>query len=361
MLTQMRFTNWRSLRDVTIENLTPITVFIGANSTGKSNILDALHFVRYAENAGGSEAAFVWRMKEKVRTLGVTIGSPVELELTYTFSDQDSTATKTTTMLHKYAVSFQEDVTTVGLEKTWRGPFLSDEAEERLHAKVSSFVKLRWQLLREGFSPPPTLGADAKPGPDGLYIIEPSAQNVPLILNFMQQMQPDIYRQLEADLQQLLGYVSQLGTISDDKETRYFVEERSSLGHESPTISGGTARMLAILTAYYALDMRSPDLPGLVAIEEPDNAVHPLLLGNLVDLLRSYVDRKEPRQFILTTHNPQMLNYFQPEEVRVVERDPDTGETFVGRVPDYIRETWLTKHQLGEAWTSRVIGGIPEE
>jgi hypothetical protein len=354
----MRFTNWRSLREVTIENLTPITVFIGANSSGKSNILDALHFVRYAENAGGEEAAFVWRVQDKVRTIGVEISSPVELELAYTFSDQDSATTKTTTLLYKYTMSLHRDIPFV---KTLQAPLLSFEDMAQWRAKVSNFASLRWQLLRENFSPPPALAADATPGPDGLYIIEPSARNVPLMLNFMQQTYPAVYQKLEADLQQLLGYVSQLGTVRDDKEIRYFVEEMSSLGHEAPTISAGTARMLAILTAYYALDMRSPELPGLVAIEEPDTAVHPLLLGNLVDLLRSYVDRKEPRQFILTTHNPQMLNYFQPEEVRVVERDPRTGETSVDRVPDYIRETWLTRHQLGEAWTSRVIGGIPEE
>lgn len=360
MLTGLRFLNWRSLRDVTIEGLTPLTIFIGANASGKTNILDALHFVRYTENAGGSEAAFVWRMKDKVRTIGASMDSPVELEFTYSIDDKSTPLTKTSPIVQKYSVSFQNDSPSVKKETLREPPGPPDE-KKRLLEQISSFVSLRWQLLREGFLPPSTLAADANPAPGNLYIIDPLARDVPSILNFMQQLHPQIYQSLEADLQLLLGYVSQLRTHRDDKETRYFVEEKFSLGHEAPTVSAGTARILAMLTAYYALDMRYREQPGLVVIEDPDTAIHPLLLGNLVDLLRSYTERDVPRQFVLTTHNPQMLDYFKPEEVRVVERDPDTGNTWVEMVPEHLNETWLHSHSLGEAWMSRIIGGIPEE
>src|SRR5258707_7886779 len=102
MLKRLQFKNWRSLRDVEIDNLTPLTVFIGANSSGKTNILDALHFVRYAENAGGSEAIFAWRVKDKVKSIGAKISSPVELELDYTFSDQHQPSRIPTNILTKY-------------------------------------------------------------------------------------------------------------------------------------------------------------------------------------------------------------------------------------------------------------------
>jgi len=51
MLTQFGFKNWRSLRDVTID-LSPITVFIGANSSGKTNIVDGLRFHRDSSKNG---------------------------------------------------------------------------------------------------------------------------------------------------------------------------------------------------------------------------------------------------------------------------------------------------------------------
>lgn len=67
MLTRLQLKNWRSLRDVSTD-FTPITVFIGANSSGKTNILDALHFMRFAKKNGLREAVFAWQGSPKIRT-----------------------------------------------------------------------------------------------------------------------------------------------------------------------------------------------------------------------------------------------------------------------------------------------------
>src|SRR5262249_15311361 len=161
------------------------------------------------------------------------------------------------------------------------------------------------------------------------------------------------YDQMQADLRGLLGHIDKIKTESDDRETRFLITEKPLHGNTAPTVSAGTARITAILGAYHALDMRLSRSPGLVVIEEPDTAIHPLLLENFVLLLRDYVSRDEhPRQVFMTTHNPHFLDYFQPEEVRVVERDEETGETWVDSLPGYLHETWLHKHSLGDAWTS---------
>ncbi|MFN8418233.1 MAG: AAA family ATPase [Anaerolineae bacterium] len=74
MLTSLRFKNWRSLAEQTI-NFTPITVLIGANSAlTKSNIIDALYFLREAittdpENAmrvrGWENSVKFWEKRQK--------------------------------------------------------------------------------------------------------------------------------------------------------------------------------------------------------------------------------------------------------------------------------------------------------
>lgn len=45
MITSMRLINWKSFADATLY-FDPLTILIGANSSGKSNILDALEFIR---------------------------------------------------------------------------------------------------------------------------------------------------------------------------------------------------------------------------------------------------------------------------------------------------------------------------
>jgi predicted ATPase len=114
-----------------------------------------------------------------------------------------------------------------------------------------------------------------------------------------------------------------------------------------------------MLTAFYALDMRFAQMPGLVVIEEPDTALNPMLLRYYVEQLRNYVEGEHPRQVIMTTHNPRFLDWFKPEEVRIVERD-EQGYTSVHQVPDYIKDIWLDKHTLGEVWMTRSLGGVPE-
>jgi predicted ATPase len=100
-------------------------------------------------------------------------------------------------------------------------------------------------------------------------------------------------------------------------------------------------------------------MPGLVVIEEPDTALNPGILHNFVEQLRIYTEGDAPRQFILTTHNPRFLDYFRPEEVRVVSRD-ENGYTTVSHIPDHISEVWLEDHTLGEVWMTRSLGGLPE-
>ena len=68
VLPELRLKNWRSVREAVID-LTPITVFIGANSSGKSNILDALHFVRRTVEKDVSQAVFGWGGYSKVHSI----------------------------------------------------------------------------------------------------------------------------------------------------------------------------------------------------------------------------------------------------------------------------------------------------
>lgn len=80
--------------------------------------------------------------------------------------------------------------------------------------------------------------------------------------------------------------------------------------------SDGTLRAAALLTAL----VQEP-LPSLVAIEEPELAIHPGALSILYDFIHSAQD---DAQVILTTHSPDLLDHFEPELIRVVTRSGDT-------------------------------------
>jgi|GEM_PF-520339 len=393
VLTRLRFKNWRSLRDVVIDDLQPINVFIGANSSGKTNIIDALRFYRDAQQKGLVSAVMELGYN-KIQTDVLENDEDVELEFTYQlkkFSDLPITEI-TTLQFQKRDVPFKygralfegdvllrrevprdlpirEGIETFSFTVTDRPPKHHHKAVAILNY-LSTIAQKRWQILSENFMPP--LRLSHQEGGD-IYLMERDAQNTLVILNYMKQAYPELYTRLSEDLSWLLNHVVKFDVLQYHdypRDIEAIIRENNS--RIAPTISSGTARIVAMLTAIYALDMRqeinssidnlkllTPEIPGLVIIEEPDTALNPGLLRKFVEQIRFYADGDNPRQFIFTTHNPLFLDYFKPEEVRVVSRD-ENGYTTVDRVPERVKENWLDEYGLGEVWTTNSFGGLAE-
>ena len=110
----------------------------------------------------------------------------------------------------------------------------------------------------------------------------------------------------------------------ESEDCFYFVQREPGLQYpvHQMGVSSGTLRMLALMTALHAE-------PGanLIGIEEPENYVHPTALSAFLDHLRPMQDRV---QFMVTTHSPLLLDFLdEPEAVRVVRRDSESGTTVV--------------------------------
>lgn len=363
MLTQLHLKNWRSLRDVTID-FAPITVFIGANSSGKTNLVSALEFLHDLPNLDADSV--VQHLKRlAVFPIGGGGTHTVEINLVYHPTllkpiwdfgiEIDQAEEKIATSGGNRGVPFEFN----GL---FPHPFNLQSVMPRNYSveetEFINYLIFRWQLLAENFQPKVMLSVEEKHSD---FQLTPDARNTVRILEFMRQRYPEIYQQLQDELQWLLSHIENLEPISDELKTRLSIREHAFTA-EAPTISAGTARMVAMLTAIHALDMRQPDLPGLVIIEEPDTALNPGLLARFVELVRGYAENRErPRQFIFTTHNPTFLNLFKPEEVRVVSRDRQ-GVTTVNPIPDYIEKIWLEEgeYQLGDVWQTNAFGGLAE-
>jgi len=402
MLTHLRFKNWRSLKNVEINDLTPITVFIGANSSGKTNIVSGLQFLKTMLKFNAPEATYQQVNRDPIKTIGSDESEPVEIEIavkvqTENDNEQIVTYCLSSTIedgkLH-FGESAYDGLTK--LEATdgqgslgnkfefkhalgrphlllpavsrfrpmikkapanWEVDQPSDSALTSLEL-CFEYISQRWQLLAENFIPDLNL---ISKDPTDLYEILPNGANTVSILNFIQQNNHAVYERFQEDFSWLLAHVDDISIEATKSGTRLRIAESAHSSQIAPTVSGGTARLLSMLAAYYVLDMQLGDMPGLVVIEEPDTALNPGILKNFVELLRTYVDRDVPRQFILTTHNPAFLNLFKPEEVRVVERDED-GYTHVKRIPEHIQKIWLEdgEYGLGDVWMTNSIGGLAD-
>jgi predicted ATPase len=146
--------------------------------------------------------------------------------------------------------------------------------------------------------------------------------------------------------------IKPLRTEVEGKWTFQIVEDR--IRALSPaSISDGTIRLLTLLVATCWSARNS----SLLVIEEPENNLHPHLCEQLVALFRT---TSETRQVIVTTHNPGFLDYLEPNELLLCERDEET--TFTQLIPAANRENvdlFRLKYTLGDLWVQGMLGGIP--
>jgi predicted ATPase len=86
-------------------------------------------------------------------------------------------------------------------------------------------------------------------------------------------------------------------------------------------ISDGTLQAIGLVTALLG--------PGssVVAIDEPENSLHPWSIWQFIDALRQ---ANEVRQVFLTTHSPVLINQIRPDDIWVVSKPG--SETTIGNL-----------------------------
>ena len=140
--------------------------------------------------------------------------------------------------------------------------------------------------------------------------------------------------------------------LAEDEDRFYFVQREEGLQYRvhQMGVSSGTLRVLALITA-----LHTSSEAKLVGIEEPENYVHPGALSTFVEYLASV---GENIQLVITTHSPLVLDALgDPEVVRVVRRDPRQGTTVeAGDAEGVRRALEASGFGLGEYYQTRGFG-----
>ena len=126
-------------------------------------------------------------------------------------------------------------------------------------------------------------------------------------------------------------------------------------GFKNPIPLGGASDGILRLIAYNIL-LNDPELPPLIAIEEPERNFHPGALADIANVLEQIAQYS---QVIITTHNSQLLGAFNPESlgdslgVLLLRNRPGFG-TEVLNLEDYrgkkkALDGWIADFGIGSA------------
>ena len=135
---------------------------------------------------------------------------------------------------------------------------------------------------------------------------------------------------------------------------------------ERNVLSGYDASEGALYALFLAVIAGHPSSPALCAVDNADHGLNPRLARSLFErLCQWYLDADKPRQILLTTHNPLVLDGLPLQDDRVrlftVSRT-DSGRTSVRRVEidDRMMEKAEQGWSLSRLWVMGHLGGVPD-
>jgi predicted ATPase len=118
--------------------------------------------------------------------------------------------------------------------------------------------------------------------------------------------------------------------------------------------ANGVLAMLVLLC-----DLAAAEQGGVVAIDEPELALHPFAIRSFVRLAERWA-RKHELTVVLSTHSPVLLDAFEgaPEQVFVLDRNTWPGPT---RLTELKNPEWLRQFRLGELYVDGELGSNDDE
>ena len=390
MLKKIRIVNFASCKDVVLDKLGPMTVLVGRNGTGKTNILKALEWAARC----ATETDWVTRVPSGLTSeqSSKTVEMSIELEdkhYEYLFSFvgfyDDSDGNFFMNLNEKLTVKSGFSSSTV-FERSKDSIVIDGISDLRLQPNTACLPALKSLLPHDH----PAL-KDIIPLFDYLRGIryddfeEPNwwpyeaviseadyqkwkmtgeRSNRTILYQLLHESLTD--QESFEELTALLGEnglrliagidISDLPTRRNrnaKEDMKLFLIEFSPFS--TPTrwfkylaLSLGTRRVIRILASVLF------DKNSLTLGEQIEDGIHRGLARKLIGLLRAYSD---PAQFILTTHSATVLNTFKPEEIRLVTMKD--GETSVK--PLAAREVKAAKRYIKEEGTLAEAIGLIEE
>lgn len=378
----LRVENYRALRRVEFDKLTPMTVLLGPNGSGKSTVFDVFNFLSECFQFGLRHA---WDRRGRGKELKTRGSSgPIVFDLKYREHRDMPVIT--------YHLAIDEGSKGPEVVEEWlqwrrgtRGrPFrflefargegsavsgeMPDEDDKRVPQKLRSPDLIAVSTLGQ-FSDHPRVAAlrefitdwyvsylsidqtRSQPEAGPQERLSKGGENLPNVIQYLKEQHPD---RLEKIFEVLRQRIPRLERVEAEPmpDGRLLLQIKDA-PFEQPVLSrfasDGTMKLLAYLSVLY-----DPEPPRFIGIEEPENYLHPKLLPELAEECRAAAERS---QLLITSHSPFLLNAMRPEEVRILYRD-EQGYTQTVRAIDIqgINEFIREGASLGYLWMEGHFG-----
>ncbi len=354
-LHRIRIVNYRSLGKCDLE-LSPLSVLVGRNGAGKSNLLDALRFVvdslegslDHAIKARGGIDNVRRRSTGHPRNFGITLDFhlPGWLTASYGFEISARTAGGFAVKRERLQISSKDRVVAnfdrrdTLIEPAEGMPPVLEDRLYLVNAAGRPEFRPAYDALRAmGFYNLNPEVVKELQSSDAGDLLHRDGGNLASVIGRLTTERPDDIERVRSYLRAIVPGITDVERVTlGPRETLLFHQEVQGAEHPwkfyAASMSDGTLRALGALVAV-AQVIGAKEPPRLVGIEEPETALHPAAAGALMDALREATPRT---QVLVTSHSADLLNQIDAREDGLFVVESRGGTTRIARADAASRE-----------------------
>ena len=388
MITELRLRNWKSFFDATLF-IDPITVIIGTNASGKSNIFDALKLLSalaspidimdIAKNVRGGAEGII-RRGEQMCNLTITMeGDKSSEQLIYevalAFDDQRNIYIKDESLIlattkrnlvmfeRKELDKMNKSLVSVALYTEGKPRYLNFSAKTSVLSQieyvncvrrikdstltvVNNLRKIRLsnpipERMRDFAPLSKTIAEDASDLAGYLANLDEELKSVTYeaILKYLKPLPDRDIKSIRADK---IPMTDKAMLFCTEEWTTGQTQEQSALG-----MSDGTLRFAGIIAMLITAEDKA-----LILLEELDKGVHPSRAKDLVKMLKE-IGKQKKLDIICTTHNATFVDELGPQMIpfiSYIKRNEENGCTDIHLLEE--------NEQLARLMASKSVGDM---
>lgn len=305
VLQKIQIKNYRSIADASVD-LQPFTILLGANGSGKSNLLRLLEDL--SEHPASNHAVPLVRHRALTST-GTRIG------------------VTTSTAHYAYDSAYTDQDKPLELDNV--RVFSIDPAQVGGSEQLVPTPEVHWN------------------GSGAIQVLD----------DLKTGDREDLFNAIE---QQLCTFIPEIQKLSfaPGKGNKSLQVREAGIPTPVPVLdlSEGTRLVLTLLTIVH-----QERKPSIICIEDLDRGLHPALFGKIVEVCRALVRAPGAPQIIATTHNPYVVDQFIDDEDSVVLVEKVDASTTFTTLRQRLESLGVdkTSDTLGGIWYSGLVGGVP--
>jgi predicted ATPase len=369
--------SWKNkLREVTIKGyksiafdnpvtlkLGDVSILLGANGAGKSNIISffkmlsymmSKSFSRYVEMVGTANSLLHYGAKKTPLMSGILKFADKNSVDTYMFSLANAAPDRL--IITEESINWHRKGNSKPYEVSLEPNFKESSLVENDDPVAQSIFQMLSFCKVYQFHDSSAEGPVRQSCPVGkANYLQSHGHNLPSFLLFLRNNYEDSYKRIVDYVSDVVPQFQDfyLEPVNNFVSLRWIDNSATDYRFNAYQFSDGSIRFIALAAL---LLQPAQTMPNVIILDEPELGLHPYAITQLAEMIK---DASIHAQVIIATQSKDLVDHFDIDNISVVEMDEKTQSTTVNQLKEVDYKLWLERYTVSELWDKNIIGGRP--